>query len=254
MSKTFIELKELALAGRDRSIGRILDHMSSLRFDKNTNTVKLGYRDGSKTLVTTNNNDVSTFEISNENSVTWFNSIFKRFYGVYLKKLQGYEGINRHNPWTFHVGSEVYIYVPKQTSVRFEKIYEIGDYYEDIIDRKWKNEYAQTSKRNRAALTALHKIIPFSDYTDSVKLRTKIFNQYNHGYAAQAAAAAVIDLILKTPNPTAKDVEYVRATLNIRNNQINLRTRLQRMVNNARYNRANKEGKITLTKSKNFAR
>lgn len=251
----FSKLKQLALSCRSKRDGKMLTASFRLWYDGSTNSVKLISRYNQTLFMQTFADSVTRIMIPNHDITGWMSQIIINTYGVRFKTIQGHPGIKQHNSHTIILNDERYIYIPTLTEIRDGKLVRIANYYEDILDTKWKNEYAQTSKKNRAAFTALHKIIPFAAFTRNNDMSNYQYRNMLYSWSANYHdIIRIVDLVMTTPEPTAIDIETVRNTLKIFTNKVNLRTLLQRLVNEQRYERANRDGKITLVSTPNYAR
>jgi len=252
---TFLDLKKMALSCKNRKKGKMLTSSFRLWYDDTRNTVKLISRYDETIFMETNQNDLTTVLIPSTHISGWITSKVNTMYGVYFKALQGYPGIKRHNSHTVRANNETYIYIPYLTIICNGTMVNIANYKEDIIDKTWKNEYAQISKKNRAAFTALHKIIPF-DIIDK-KPKSSLFNYHQATFSWSITsndATRIVNMILNTTEPNANHIEIVRKILNITSNKVNLRTVLQKLINEQRYDRAKKDGKISTVSTPNYAR
>lgn len=245
MDTTFKTLKEMALAAKDLDVGRAISWNAYLFYDPLDNTVKIKGKNGIL-ISETDTDNISTLHISNSQIHLYNAYIFNMYLNVQFKKLQGFLGIRQHNEWILVINSEKYIYVPKTTKITEHKIINMPDYFEDIINSKWKNEFTQISKKNRAAFTALHKMIPLEDSTNAAD---KI-GQYD----LKSRTDLAVDLVLKTPNPTGEDINNIRTLLCIKSTSFNLRTFLQKAINEQVYERAYKAGKIKTLSTPNYPR
>lgn len=243
----FNELKTMTLSCRSKKDGKMLFHSFRLWYDKDSNSIKLISRYDNTLCMETFSDDTTTIMIPNTYISNGVLNKMNQLYGVYFNSIQGYSGIKRHNSHYITLNNKRYIYVPKQIVIRNGQLVQAADYYEDVIDNVWKNEYAQTSKKNRAAFTALHKIIPLDSETKIKSIRP--FPMYDIN-----SCAKVTELIMTTSEPTAKDVEIIREMLCIHRTDTNLRILLQNIINSERYDRANKAGKVTLVATPNYAR
>jgi len=257
---TFLDLKKMALSCKNRKKGKMLTSSFRLWYDDTRNTVKLVSRYDETIFMETDQNDLTTVLIPSTHISGWITSKVNTMYGVYFKSLQGYPGIKRHNSHTVrtNTNNETYIYIPYLTVICNGTMIDIANYKEDIIDKTWKNEYAQISKKNRAAFTALHNIIPFDTFdTVDKKPKSLLYNYHQNMFSWSATnndITGIIDMILNTKEPNANHIEIVRKKLNITSNKVNLRTVLQKLINEQRYDRAKKDGKISTISTPNYAR
>lgn len=252
---TFSDLKNLALKGRSRKIGKILNYAYSLRVNATRNSIELFNRRANEVCLETLSNEQSIVMFKNTSYIPSANLILHGYYGINVKKLQNPEGIKRHNPYCISDKNNTFIYVQNDIILEYGNIISAGNYYEDIIDKNWKHEYTQTSKKNRAAFTALHNIIPIPEFKKPDSWNKYRYNRALNNYAAtDIQQVSVVDLVMRTSEPNAKDIEHIRRLLSINSNKINLRTLLQKLVNKHRYDRASKDGKITIKSTPNYPR
>ena len=251
----FIELRKNALSCRSKKKGKMLNQSFRLWYDDCDNEVKLISRYNDALIASTSNDDTTCLYVTDFQIDSTIINYIRRIYGVRLHKIAGKKNISQFNSYyisDFAPKTETrFVYTPGSTLVQNGVIVKVGDIREAVVDKEWSNAYTQVSKKNRAALTALHNIIPFDDVDVSDMPNHQRFRILNEWRSVANGVNQVINLVLDTPKPDGSHVARVRELLNIHTKKVNLRTLLQRFINEQRFERAKADGKLTINTVKN---
>jgi len=177
-----------------------------------------------------------------------------QYYGLYFAKIQANKSITRHQSHFIHdTAYSTYVYVPNGITMLKGKIIEAEDYKVSTMDKYWAIDYTQLSKRTRAAFTAMHKIMPFQDPPPNVRAYT-LNKTVTAGYIGWNDKHKVVNRVLSTDKPSGHDIQFIRDTLEIYNKKTNMRTLLQNLVNDLKYEKANQAGQLTTKLVSNTSR
>lgn len=222
-----------------------------LWFDKESDTVKLMTRekhvDEELILAESYSNNSTELRVSDYKIRQSYNKTFAILYGVYFSALQANEGTKRHTKHSVHTDPDRrFVYVQNGITLTNGNITHAGNYLEDVLNDSWRKEYMLTSKRNRASFTAMNNIIPM-DISEIQLLTAR-----SKGLKYFSNRTEAVNLIMTTPKPNGEDIIYLRTLIPMHFLQKGLRKHLQKLINEKRYDRAEKEGAITTINSINY--
>ena len=247
--RLFKKLKKQALSCTDLTQGHMLSCSFRLFYNEDNNTVQLIDRHNKEIIAQTNNFNITRILIKPNYIMQYVSSKLMLLYGVKFQKIQGYPTITRFHSYYIVSKTGKYIYIPRETYVAGGQIVSITSYKEAVIDYKWKLNYTKISKANRAAFTALDNMVPIDDSFLPAKHHRITHNTYESN-----REDIIINLVLSTPNPDGNDLATLRKLLNFNTQKCNLRKILQELINASRYDRAYKEGAVTITQRQNLVR
>jgi hypothetical protein len=239
---TFLDLKKYALRCKNESKGKMINSEFRIHYSLIGNTVTLYSRlynnehnNNTDKIAITHSDNTTVIMIPAKYMYPSVNVKLERLYNIKLYVVKNKLIKLFHDYNVVSKSGEKFVYIPEKTVVCNGEIISAAKYRMVKINRLWNQDLTNLSKKRRATITAMHRMIP-----PNSEIKTDISHITNLGSINNLTDAILYRKI------TTDLILQIRKAFNVVTNTTKLRSYMQEHINEHRLNMANKQNQTTV--------